>query len=218
MATSRNILREETEILYTKGRSALSDYHLIASIGGITAEKAKAILASENFSLAALAKYSLHDWMKVGGIGEAKATALVLAFEMGRRRLREPESIRKKINCSVDIYQLMKAELLDELVEHFFIILLNRNSQVIRKIRISSGGISGTVADPKLIFRHALENNSSAMILVHNHPSGNTKPSEQDKRLTRKLSEAGRLLDVNVLDHIIFTDFAFFSFADEGLM
>jgi DNA repair protein RadC len=119
MATSRNILREETEILYTKGRSALSDYHPIAAIGGMTSEQAKAILA-------ALAKYSLHDWMKVGGIGEAKATAWVLAFEMGRRRIKEPEQKKIKICCSSDIYQMMKADLLDEMVEHFYIILLNK--------------------------------------------------------------------------------------------
>ncbi|EOZ97171.1 DNA repair protein RadC [Indibacter alkaliphilus LW1] len=126
MATSRNILREETEILYTKGRSALSDYHPIAALGGMTSEQAKAILAAENYSLAALAKYSLHDWMKVGGIGEAKATALVLALEMGRRRIKEPEQKKMKICCSSDIYQMIKAELLDEMVEHFCFILLNK--------------------------------------------------------------------------------------------
>lgn len=218
MATYRNILREETEILYTKGRSALSDYHLIAAIGGITSEQAKAILAAENYSLASLAKYSLHDWMKVGGIGEAKATALVLAFEMGRRRIREPEQKKMKICCSSDIYQIMKTDLLDELLEHFYIILLNRNNQVIRKLRISTGGTCGTIADPKVIFKHALENQSCSMILVHNHPSGNLKPSEQDRRLTQKLSEAGKCLDIIVLDHIIFTDCAYFSFADEGMM
>lgn len=218
MATSRNMLREETEILYTKGRSGLSDYHLIAAIAGIRTQKAREILALANYSLGRLAKYSMSDWMRVAGIGEVKATALVLAFEMGRRRLLEPELKLSKINSSADCYFLMKPELLDELVEHFYIILLNRNNKVVRKVKISSGGTSGTIADPKMIFKHALDNNANGMILVHNHPSGNLRPSEQDKRLTRRLVELGKLMEVPVLDHVIFTDCGYFSFADEGLM
>lgn len=218
MATSRNMLREETEILYNKGRSGLSDYHLIAAIAGIGTQKAREILALANYSLGRLAKYSLTDWMRVAGIGEAKATALVLAFEMGRRRLLEPEQKLSKISSSADCYFLMKPELLDEVVEHFYIILLNRNNKVVRKVKISSGGTSGTVADPKMIFKHALDNNANAMILVHNHPSGNLRPSEQDRRLTRRLSDLGKLMEVTVLDHVIFTDCGYFSFADEGLM
>ena len=110
----------------------------------------------------------------------------------------------------------MKAHLLDLDHEQFWIVLLNRANKVIRKIVVSAGGVSGTVADPKLIFKHALENLASGIIRVHNHPSGNTKPSEADILLTKKLMDAGALLEIPVLDHIIFTDSEYYSFADEG--
>ena len=112
----------------------------------------------------------------------------------------------------------MKPLLSDLTHEEFWVLMLNRANKVLKKQNISQGGISGTVADPKLIFNHALNQLASSIILVHNHPSGNIKPSEADKRLTKQLNEAGKLLDIAVLDHIIFTDNRYFSFADENLL
>ena len=213
------------EKLLLKGKSALSDAELLAILLGSgtqalsAVDLAKYILASVNHDLSQLAKLSTADLMKFKGIGEAKAITIVAAMELGRRRkLINEVPKRIKISSSADVYHLMKPELMDEPIEHFYVVLLNRNNQVIKKQLISRGGTSGTVADPKIIFKHALDALANGIILVHNHPSGNLKPSEQDRRLTKKLKEAGENLDVPVLDHIIFTDVAYFSFSDEGLI
>lgn len=213
------------EKLLLKGKSALSDAELIAILIGSGSKNlsavdlSKHILSKVNYDLAELAKLSLADLQKFKGIGEAKAISIVAALELGRRRKLITDSPKRpKITSSADVYNLMKTELLDEPVEHFYIVLLNRTNYVIRKQLISSGGTSGTVADPKIIFRYALDSLANSIILVHNHPSGSAKPSEQDRRLTTKLKEVGKNLDVPVVDHLIFTDVGYFSFADEGLM
>ena len=139
------------------------------------------------------------------------------ALELGRRRKTDNNN-QEKISSSTDVHELMKPELSDLPHEEFWLLLLSRANKVIKKQPISQGGVSGTVADPKLIFGHALNHLASGIILVHNHPSGNIKPSEADKRLTRQLSEAGKLLEITVLDHVIFTDSGYFSFADESLL
>lgn len=223
-----SLLAEEDrprEKLLLKGKSSLSDAELLAILLGSgtrslsAIDLARHVLGHVNHDLSALAKMNVSDLKKFKGIGEAKAITIVSALELGRRRkLITEQPKRIKINSSSDIWNLMKADLLDESVEHFYVILLNRSNHVIKKQMISQGGTSGTVADPKLIFKHALENLASAIVLVHNHPSGNLKPSEQDRRLTQRLKEVGRNLEVPVLDHIIFTDVAYFSFADEGLL
>lgn len=212
------------EKLLLKGKAALSDAELIAIlIGSGTAslsavDVAKLILKSVNHDLNALAKLSVKDLQKNKGIGEAKAISIVSALELGRRRKETEPAKKEKITCADDVYQMMRPHLLDLPHEEFWIVLLNRANTVIKKHSISQGGVSGTVADPKLIFKVALENLASSVILVHNHPSGNLKPSEADMKLTRKLTESGKMLDLPVLDHIIFTDTSFFSFADEGLL
>lgn len=223
-----SLLAEEDrprEKLLLKGKSSLSDAELLAILLGSgtrslsAIDLARHVLGHVNHDLSALAKMNVSDLKKFKGIGEAKAITIVSALELGRRRkLITEQPKRIKINSSSDIWNLMKADLLDESVEHFYVILLNRSNHVIKKQMISQGGTSGTVADPKLIFKHALDNLASAIVLVHNHPSGNLKPSEQDRRLTQRLKEVGRNLEVPVLDHIIFTDVAYFSFADEGLL
>lgn len=223
-----SLLAEEDrprEKLLLKGKSSLSDAELLAILLGSgtrslsAIDLARHVLGHVNHDLSALAKMNVSDLKKFKGIGEAKAITIVSALELGRRRkLITEQTKRIKINSSSDIWNLMKADLLDESVEHFYVILLNRSNHVIKKQMISQGGTSGTVADPKLIFKHALDNLASAIVLVHNHPSGNLKPSEQDRRLTQRLKEVGRNLEVPVLDHIIFTDVAYFSFADEGLL
>ena len=156
--------------------------------------------------------------MKFKGIGEAKAISIVSALELGRRRLSENQSEKVKITSSESVYNFMKSNLLDLNVEEFWILLLNRANIVLKKVQISSGGVSGTIADTKVIFKSALDELASAIILVHNHPSGNTKPSSQDIKLTNKLKSAGEILDIQVLDHLIFTNDNYFSFADEGLL
>lgn len=210
------------EKLMHKGRAALSDAELIAILIGSgndemsAVELAKLILSKAGNDLTELAKFSVGELKKFKGIGEAKAISIISALELGRRR-RETEPPKKdKVIGSKDIYDMMRPHLLDLPHEEFWIILLNRSNNVIRKIPISIGGVSGTVADPKLIFKTALENLASAVILVHNHPSGNVNPSDADLVLTRKIREAGRLLDMPVLDHLIFTDLNYYSFADEG--
>ncbi len=212
------------EKLLLKGRSALSDAELIAIlIGSGTRDQSavdvgKTILRSVDNNLHELAKLSVQDLKKFEGIGEAKAISIVSALELGRRRKASEPVKREKILSSEDAYRIMQPYLLDQPVEQFWIILLNRANMVIKTHCVSQGGVSGTVADPKTIFKEALEKLASSIVLVHNHPSGNLKPSEADLHLTRKLKEAGKHLDLPVLDHIIFTDQSYLSFADEGIL
>ena len=212
------------EKLLLKGKAALSDAELLgiqigSGIKNMTAvELGKLILQSVNNDLNQLARLTVKDLSKFKGIGEAKAITIVSALELGRRRKNSETPERAKISSSNDAYEVLKPHLMDLPHEEFWIILLNRANQVMKCERISSGGVSGTVADPKMIFKVALENLCSAIILAHNHPSGNLTPSQADKDLTKKLREAGNYLDVPILDHIIFTDKVYLSFADDGLL
>jgi len=212
------------EKLLLKGKAALSDAELIGILIGSGTPKltavdvAKLILTAVNNDLNELAKLTVNDLKKHKGIGEAKAIAIVSALELGRRRKETAAAVKTKITCSTDIYNYIKPQLLDLPHEEFWIILLNRANVVMKKMPVSSGGVAGTVADPKIIFKHALESLASAIILVHNHPSGNLKPSTADISLTKKMKEAGSLLDLPILDHIIFTEHQYYSFADEGLL
>lgn len=212
------------EKLLLKGKAALSDAELIAILIGSGTAKltavdvAKLILAAVGNDLNELARLTVKDLMKHKGIGEAKAISIVSALELGRRRKETAATAKTRITCSTDIYNYIKPQLLDLPHEEFWIILLNRANVVMKKESISSGGVAGTVADPKIIFKKALEQLASSIILVHNHPSGNIKPSTADISLTRKMKEAGQFLDLPVLDHLIFTDNDYYSFADEGIL
>lgn len=207
-----------------KGKSSLSDAELIAIlIGTGTASQsavdlAKQILLSVNNDLDELARLTVADLMKIKGIGEAKAIAIVSALELGRRRKDSVGQEKPKINTSSLAFEEVKAELLDLPQEEFWILLLNRATQLIRKQKVSLGGIHATYVDPKVIFKHALEAGAANIILAHNHPSGNTTPSQADLDLTRKLKEGGKLLDIQLLDHIIVAGKSYLSFADEGLL
>lgn len=212
------------EKLLLKGKAALTDAELIAILIGSgtrdlsAVDLSKIILQKANNNLNELAKLSIKDLMKIKGIGEAKAISIAAALELGRRR-KESEVVRRpRISSSRDAYEQIKPYLLDLPHEEFWLLLLNRANEVIRPVQVSQGGVSGTVADPKIIFKLAIECLASAIILVHNHPSGNLKPSEADKDLTRRLASAGKLLEIPILDHLIFTDASYLSFADEGLM
>ncbi|MBI1300649.1 MAG: DNA repair protein RadC [Alphaproteobacteria bacterium] len=220
-----SLLAEEDrprEKLLLKGKSALTDAELIAILigSGTTSlsavDLARNILRSVDNDLGSLAKMTVKDLQRFKGIGEAKAISIVSALELGRRR-KETEPRKKiKILGSGDVYQLMKAELQDETVELFYAVFLSNANFVIRKQLISQGGTAATVVDPKVIFKHAMDHFAASIILVHNHPSGNLKPSRQDMELTKKLVAAGKSLDLPVLDHVIFGDSGYFSFADEG--
>ena len=212
------------EKLILKGKSALSDAELIAILLGSgtsslsAVDLAKKVLHPAGNSLHELARHTVKDLIKIKGIGEAKALTIVAALELGRRRKEIEGNEKPKITGSRDAYEVVKADLLDISHEEFWIILLNRANRVIKKSQISQGGVAGTVADPKIIFKLALEELASGIILAHNHPSGNLTASQADLDLTKKLKEAGKLLDIQVLDHVIIAGQKYFSFADEGLI
>jgi DNA repair protein RadC len=212
------------EKLLLKGKSALSDSELIAILLGTgtasmsAVDVAKNVLQAVNNDLNELAGLSVKDLMKIKGIGEAKAISIVSALELGRRRKEHLGEERPKITSSKDIFDLLKGDLLDLPHEAFWIVLLNRANKVIRKQQISHGGVAGTVADPKIIFKIALEELASGVILAHNHPSGNLTASQADLDLTKKLKESGKMLEIQILDHIIIAGKKYLSFADEGLL
>jgi len=212
------------EKLILKGKPSLSDAELIAILIGSgnrdesAVELSKRILKSVGDNLIELSRLSVNDLQKFKGIGEAKAISIVAALELGRRR-RGAEAIeRKKIQTSSDAFEMLQMKIGDLLYEQFAVVLLNRANEIIQTVIVSDGGVAGTVADPKRIFKIALENNATAIILGHNHPSGNMTPSESDMKLTKKIRDAGALLDINVLDHVIVGIEKYFSFADEGLI
>ncbi|GAB3663042.1 DNA repair protein RadC [Hymenobacter agri] len=212
------------EKLLAKGRAALSDAELLAILIGsgttrLTAvDVGKLMLQGVGNDLNALARESVKQLCRHPGIGEAKAITVVAALELGRRRKKADAAPRTTITCSRDIYNLIRPNLMDLPHEEFWVILLNRANVVMRKTAISRGGVAGTVADPKMIFKEALEQLASSIILVHNHPSGNRNPSAADIQLTRKLKEAGNFLDLPILDHLIFAESSYYSFADEGML
>jgi DNA repair protein RadC len=210
------------EKLALKGKSVLSDVELLAvllrsgSRQMSAVDLARQLLSNVGNDINELAKLSVGELQKIKGIGEAKAVAIVSALELGRRRKEEELIQRKKINTSLDAFELMKPHLMDLVHEEFWVVLLNRANTVLQIRQMTSGGIAGTVVDSRQVFKLAVESLASFIILVHNHPSGNIEPSEADTKITAKMREAGKLLDIPVLDHIIFTNTAYYSFADEN--
>lgn len=212
------------EKMLTRGRQQLTDAELIAILlgSGTRDETAVAlsqrILQSVENNLNNLGRCSVADLMKFKGIGEAKALTIAAALELGRRRQLSDLKDRPAVKSSRDAFQSIASLLEDIPHEEFWILLLNRANQIVSRHRVSSGGVSGTVVDAKLVFKPALEQLASAVILCHNHPSGNLKPSPADIEITRKLRQAGVVLDVAVLDHLIIAESGYYSFADEGMM
>jgi len=210
------------EKLLLKGKGSLSDAELIAILiaSGNKEESAvdlsKRILKSVENNLIELSKLTVNDLQKFKGIGEAKAITIVAALELGSRRRGAEVIERKTITRSSDAAELIQMYISNPNYEYFFVILLNQANKIIKTVNISEGGITGTVVDPKKVFKHAIENNATSIILGHNHPSGSTAPSEPDRKLTRKIKEAGAFLDINVLDHVIVGGEKYFSFADSG--
>ena len=212
------------EKLSTQGRRALTDAELIAILIGsgsrneTAVELSKRILHHYENDLNKLGKASISELSKFKGIGEAKAISIIAALEIGRRRNDTETKAIEYITASRDAYNIMRRHLIDLNHEEFWIILVGRSQKVLAKELVSKGGLSATVADPKIIFYIALQQQASGIILVHNHPSGNLKPSHQDIDLTKKISAAGRMLEINVLDHLIITDNGYYSFGDEGII
>jgi len=212
------------EKLMLKGTSALSDAELIAILIGSGTAKLSAVDVSKKVlqhvdnQLNELARLSVKELMKIKGIGEAKAITIVAALELGRRRKELDPAEKLKINSSQASFDLLKGDLMDLPHEEFWVLLLNRANKLIKKKRVSEGGVSGTVADPKIIYKMALEELASGVIVAHNHPSGNLTASNSDIELTKKLKEAGKFLEIQLLDHIIVAGSKYFSFADEGLI
>ncbi|BDD10749.1 DNA repair protein RadC [Fulvitalea axinellae] len=212
------------EKLAMKGRAALTNAELLAILIGSgtksqsAVDLAKHLLNTASNNLSELARQSVDDMCSVKGIGPAKAISITAALELGRRR-KEADPVRRlKIACSQDAFECLRPDLMDLAHEEFWVLLLNRANGVLRKRKVSEGGISGTVADPKRIFKMALNIQASAVILAHNHPSGQLKASDADIRLTKKVKQAGEFLEIPVLDHIIYTDNGYLSFADKGLL
>lgn len=212
------------EKLKMMGKSAVSDAELLAvllgsgTINETVVDLAKRILSSVGNELLRLGKLEVRDLKRFRGIGEVKALTIIAALELGRRR-KETESIQKPvIRSSNDVFGYMEGLMSDIQHEEFWVIYLNRSNRIIRREKISQGGIAGTVVDARLIFRGAVDALASGIILCHNHPSGNTQPSSADIQLTRKLVEAGKIMEVPILDHIIIADRFYHSFADEGML
>lgn len=212
------------EKLLLKGSSALSDAELIAILLGSgsrnesAVELSRRLLSSTENKLEVLGKLSFKQLTSFKGIGEAKGLTVIAALELGKRRNSEPNPELTKITSSRTVFELMLPLLGDLPHEEFWVIYLNNSNKILHKTQISKGGITGTVVDTRIIFKIALEQYATSVILTHNHPSGTLKPSEADRQITRKLKAAGGHLDIAVLDHIIITESGYFSFADEGIL
>ncbi|MFB6317016.1 DNA repair protein RadC [Saccharicrinis sp. FJH54] len=216
--------RPREKMLY-KGSSALSDAELLAILIGsgtkheTAVELSRRILADAGNNLPKLGKFSVDELVKrFNGIGPAKAITIVAALELGKRRNLHEVSQTEKITSSRDVYKLFQPVMADLHHEEFWVLYLNRSNKIISKRRLSQGGVSGTVIDPRLVFKPGLEVLASSIILCHNHPSGNNSPSDADIQITRKLKKAGEVLDISVLDHLIICESTYYSMADEGIL
>ncbi len=212
------------EKLMQLGSRHLSDAELLAIIIGsgnneeTAIQLAQRILHESKNDINTLAKLSLNELQKFKGVGPAKAINIAAAFELGRRRKDADVGEEQKISSSRDAFNILHHKLADLPHEEFWIVLLNRGNKVIKIESISKGGISGTVVDVRLVSKAAIENNTSSVILAHNHPSGNLKPSQNDIDITKKIKEALKLFDITLFDHLIIGDQAYYSFTDEGIL
>ena len=208
--------------LLLKGNGSLSDAELLSIIigSGVSGENSLDIamktLSICGNNLCEFWKFSVSDLQKIKGIGEKRAVKIAAMFALARRRNESEVICKNKISKSQDAFEIFHSLMGDLPYEEFWLLLLNRANRVVKKVKISEGGISGTVVDPKKIFQICLEQHATSIILGHNHPSGAVTPSEADNKITKKIKDCGLLLDVAVLDHIIVGDDRFYSFADEG--
>jgi DNA repair protein RadC len=212
------------EKMMSLGRHALSDAELIAILMGsgnkteTAVQLARRMLSDQQNNINALAKLSVNELKKYKGVGLVKAINISAAFELGRRRSDTEVIDKVKIVTSKSAYELLQKRLSDLPHEEFWILILNRANKVLKEERLSQGGISGTVVDIRLICKSAIENNASSIVVAHNHPSGQLLPSGQDLSITKRLKEALKMFEINLLDHIIVGDGNYYSFADEGTL
>ncbi len=212
------------EKMILKGKSVLSDAELIAIILGSgtrtksAVDLAQEILMSVDNDLYRLGQLNLTELKKFSGVGDAKAVSLAAALELGRRRRAVDVRKIEKVTGSKDVYEFVRRDFEDLIHEEFRVLGLKRSNEIIRSELVSRGGMTATIADGKVIFKALLDMKAVACILIHNHPSGNLKPSGADVSLTKKLSEFGRMIDLQVLDHLIVTDHGYYSFADNSLI
>lgn len=212
------------EKLLLKGKQSLSDAELLAILlhsgtkDKSAVQLAKEILSSSANNLNRFGKITLNELIKFKGIGEAKAITILAAMELGRRRKEIEVPVKVRIHSSKDIYNYISGVFQDLKHEECYLLLVNRANEIIHMEQISKGGLAGTIVDGKIIFKIALDHLASAFVLCHNHPSGQLKPSNVDIELTNKMIDFGKMIDLPLLDHIIFVDNGYFSFVDNGLM
>lgn len=212
------------EKMMAKGADALSDAELLAILigSGNTEESAvelmRRVLASCHNDLNELAHWEVRDYSRFKGFGPAKSITIMAALELGKRRKLQEAKERATIRSSKDIYELFHPLMCDLPLEEFWVLLLNQANKVIAPVRISTGGIAGTFVDVRSILREALLQRATQMAVVHNHPSGNTRPSQEDKVLTQRILAAAKAMDIHLIDHLVVCDGKYYSFADEGLI
>jgi DNA repair protein RadC len=210
------------EKMMMHGASALSNAELLAIlIGSGNAEESavelmRKVLNDYHNNLNELGKASIDDLCRYKGIGSAKAISILAASELGKRRKEEAVKERVTILSSKDVYDCFYPLMCDLPTEEFWVLMLNQASKIIDKVKISAGGLSATAVDVRCILREALIKRASAIVLCHNHPSGNIRPSKEDDLLTRHVAQASECMDIRLVDHIILTDGAFYSYSDEG--
>lgn len=213
--------RPREKLLY-KGIFSLSDAELLAILLGSgnteqsAVDLARDVLKLADNNLVKLGKLGIDDLQKLKGVGVAKAINIMAALELGRRRKSSDINDEQVIRSSTDVYNIFHPLLSDLNYEEFWLIYLNRSNRIISRLKISQGGISGTITDVRLIMKKALELLASSIIICHNHPSGNSEPSEADKRITAKIKDAAAYFDISLLDHLIVTQNSYYSFADKG--
>jgi DNA repair protein RadC len=212
------------EKLIIKGTSSLSDAELLGIlISSGTKDKSAVDLGREllgmvDNNLNALGKLDISELKKLHGIGPARAVTIAAALELGRRRKLTDVPVVQQIKCSKDVADIFQPVLSDLRHEEFWILFLNRSNKVISRMKLSQGGVSGTVTDVRMVMKKAIESLASGIIVCHNHPSGNLNPSESDSKITQKIKEAGTLMDIQLLDHLIISEKDYYSFADNGLL
>ena len=212
------------EKLIRKGISTLSDAELLAILISSGTKKKSAVdlgrelLGIVNNNLNSLGKLTVSDLLKIRGIGPARAVTISAALELGRRRSLAEIPDADHIKCSKDAADIFQPLLSDLPHEEFWVLFLNRSNKIIDRMKLSQGGISGTVTDVRIVMKKAVESLASGIIVCHNHPSGNLNPSESDTRITQKIKDAGNLMDIQLLDHLIISGKDYYSFADNGLL
>lgn len=212
------------EKMMEKGAAALSDAELLAILigSGNTEESAvelmRRVLSSCDNNLNSLAKWEVKDFSHFNGLGPAKSISVMAALELGKRRSLQHAKERVQITCSRDIYLIFQPLMCDLDREEFWVLLLNQAGRMIDKIRISTGGIDATYADVRMILREALLQRATQIAVAHNHPSGNLRPSQQDKMLTEQIRKAAGTMNIRLVDHVIVCESGYYSFIDEGLL